>query len=144
LMHDDNKAFTGHAWIYAPPFKIVDLSISLQPYSEHEQRYLQGYTLTETCDAATEPIGVFDLMEGELIDDHIRRYGRLPTMDDVEPSLHQFMKEYSPHRFVKDGLRFTYMPIKFSAPELPLETMRHPLLSGRLPIQVFEEFKNRK
>jgi hypothetical protein len=49
-MHRDNNAFTGHAWIYAPPFKIVDVSISLQRYSGEEQRYFHGYTLAEEWD----------------------------------------------------------------------------------------------
>lgn len=42
------------------PFKIVDVSISLQPYSKDEQRYFHGYTLTEHWEEPTAPIGVRD------------------------------------------------------------------------------------
>jgi hypothetical protein len=30
------------------------------------------------------------------------------------------------------------MPVKASAPDLPLQQMSHPILSGRNPMQVFE------
>ncbi|MGB8783360.1 MAG: hypothetical protein WCD02_09580 [Terriglobales bacterium] len=45
LMHRDNNAFTGHAWIYAPPYTVVDISVSLQPYPAEHQRYGMGATL---------------------------------------------------------------------------------------------------
>ena len=143
LMHRDNNAFTGHAWIYAPPFKIVDVSISLQPYSEDEQRYFHGYTLTEHWEEPKTPIGVRDLLENELVEDHVRRFRRMPTMEDISPNQRQFLREFPAHRLVKDGLSFTYIPVKISAPELPLEQLLHPTLSGRRPMQVFEEFENR-
>jgi hypothetical protein len=142
-MHRDNNAFTGHAWIYAPPFKIVDVSISLQSYSEDEQRYFHGYTLTEHWEEPTTPIGVRDLMENERIEEHVRCFRRMPTMNDIPPHLHPFMREFPAHDFAKDGLIFTYIPVKISAPELPLEQLLHPTLSGRRPMQVFEEFENR-
>lgn len=144
LMHRDNNAFTGHAWIYAPPFKIVDVSISLQPYAEREKPYFHGYTLTERWEDPTTPIGVRDLLEKELLEDHVRRFRRMPTMNDISPNQRQFLKEFPPHRLVKDGLSFTYIPVKISAPLEPLEQMLHPMLSGRRPIQVLEEFQRRE
>jgi len=141
LMHKDNNARTGHAWIYAPPFKIVDLSISLQPYPEDEQQYFHGYTLTENWNDVVNPIGPLDIMEGELVEDHVRRFRRMPTMNDIAPEQRQFFREYPPHSLMKDGLKFTYIPMNFSAPDLPLEEMLYPTLSGRRPIQVFEEFQ---
>jgi hypothetical protein len=143
LMHPNNNAFTGHAWIYAPPFEIVDVSISLQPYSAEQQRYFNGYTLAEQVGEPAEPIGVRDLMENELVEEHVRRFGRLPTMQDISPDQRQFLKEFPAHRIVKDGVSFTYTPVKISAPDMSLEQMLHPTLSGRRPVQVFEEFQNR-
>lgn len=142
LMHEDNKAFTGHAWIYAPPFSIVDLSISLQPYSTNEQPYFHGYILAEKCNPPVAPIKALDLMEGELVDEHVRRFRRLPTMDDLSPELRTFMSEYPPLSISKGQLQFTYMPVKISAPEQPLEGMIEPTLSGRRPIDVFKRFQS--
>ena len=142
LMHHENRAFTGHAWIFAPPFQIVDLSISRQPYSSNERRYFHGYTIVENPDPPIAPIGALDLMEGELVEDFQQRHRRLPTMDDIA-DVRELIGEYPPLCLTKDDLNFTYMPIKFSAPDLPLEKMLQPTLSGRLPMQVFEEFRNR-
>src|SRR2546422_7438954 len=144
LMHRNNNAFTGHAWIYAPPFKIVDVSISLQPYSEEQQRYFHGYTLAEQVDEPLTPIDVRDLMENELVEDHVRRYRQMPTMDNISADQRQFMREFPAQHLAKDGLSFTYIPVKISAPLEPLEKMLHPTLSGRRPLQVFEEFQRRE
>jgi hypothetical protein len=144
LMHRNNNAFTGHAWIYAPPFKIVDVSISLQPYSEEQQRYFHGYILTEQWDEPRKAIGIRDLMENELVEDHVRRFRQMPTMNNVSADQRQFMREFPAHDFAKDGLNFTYIPVKISAPDVPLEQMLHPTLSGRRPVQVFEEFENHR
>ncbi len=144
MMHRNNNAFTGHAWIYAPPFKIVDVSISLQPYSEEQQRYFDGYTLTEQWDEPRKAIGIRDLMENELVEDHVRRFRQMPTMNNVSANQRQFMREFPARDFAKGGLNFTYIPVKISAPDVPLEQMLHPTLSGRCPVQVFEEFENHR
>ena len=76
LMHRNNNAFHRACLVYAPPFKIVDVSISLQPYSEEQKDTSDGYTLTEQWDEPRKAIGIRDLMENELVEDHVRRFGR--------------------------------------------------------------------
>ena len=93
---------------------------------------------------AEKPIGIRDLMENELVEDHVRRFRQMPTMNNVSANQRQFMREFPAHDFAKDGLNFTYIPVKISAPDVPLEQMLHPTLSGRRPVQVFEEFQNHR
>jgi hypothetical protein len=139
-----NAVFTGHAWIYAPPYTVVDISVSLQPYPEEQRHYLNGCNFTEECDQPPDAVTIRDLMEPELIEAFVRDRRRLPTMNDLEPHLTEFMGDFTPCRLVKDGVRFNYIPVKVSAPDLPLDQMLHPTLSGRRPIEVFEEFQRRQ
>jgi hypothetical protein len=90
----NNHTFTGHAWIYAPPFRLVDLSVSLQPYPPEQQRYLSGYTMVEQCHQPPTQTTIRDLMENELVEDFVRDNRRMPTMDDLTPALREFMREF--------------------------------------------------
>lgn len=141
LMHRNNRAFTGHAWICAPPYKVVDISVSLQPYPGEQRCYISGYVLTENCDEPPDVTTVRDLMETELIEEFVQEHHRMPTMNDLGSEVLDFMCEFTPCRVIKDGIRLNYMPVKASAPDLPLEQMRYPTLRGRFPMQVFEEFQ---
>lgn len=37
----------GHAWLFCPPYKIIDLTIKYQPYFEGEEAFLPDYILQE-------------------------------------------------------------------------------------------------
>jgi len=144
IMHGDNPALMGHAWVSAPPFKIIDLSFSLQPYTAREQRHLNGYVLIEDCEQPPDQTTLTDLMEPEVRAELRQDFGRPPRMDDlreVAPGLLEFMADFSPCRTTKDGVRLKYIPVRVSAPDLPLEEMRNLQLRGRYPGQLFEEFQ---
>lgn len=46
----------GHAWIVAPPFRVVDLTISRQFYTPHQQRYMSGDLIASDVELRAEPI----------------------------------------------------------------------------------------
>jgi len=143
LMHRDNNAFTGHAWVYAPPYNLIDISVSLQPYPAEHRQYIGGCNFIERCDEPPDVTTIRDLMEPEVVEDFIRDRRRLPTMNDLPPHLLEFMGDFTPCGVVKDGVRFNYIPVKVSAPDLPLDRMLHPTLSGRRPMEVYEAFQRR-
>jgi hypothetical protein len=145
IMHGDNPARMGHAWVCAPPFKVIDLSFSLQPYRANEQRYLDGYVLVEECVQPAEETNIDDLMENEAKEEFVRVYRRAPTMADLPQigfgSIVQFIADFSSCETTKDQVRLKYTPTKISAPDLPLERMTNLRLQGRYPMQLYEEFQ---
>jgi hypothetical protein len=147
LMHGDNPALMGHAWVCAPPFRVIDLSFSIQPYTAREQRYLNGYVLIEECDRPPEDTTLTDLMEPEVRAELRQHFGRAPRIDDlhqVAPSLLEFMADFPSCKTTKDGVRLKYIPVSVSAPDLPLEEMTNLQLRGRFPMQLFEEFQRER
>lgn len=144
LMHGNNRALMGHAWVCAPPFRVVDLSFAIQPYAANEQRYLNGYVLTEECQQPPEETTVLDLMENEFREEFEQDFGRPPTMADlprIAPGLREFMADFPSCRTTKDGVRLKYIPVTTSTTDLPLERMRNLRLRGRYPMQLYEEFQ---
>jgi len=148
LMHPRNRArtgaVTGHAWVCAPPFKVIDLSFAIQPYSPNEQRYLNGYVLAEECEGPPEATTVNDLMDNEVRQELTLALGRLPNMTDlprVAPDLRDFMADFPSCKITKDEVHLKYIPTRISAPDRPLEGMRNLELRGRYPAQLYEEFQ---
>ncbi len=145
IMHGDNPAVMGHAWACAPPFKVIDLSFSIQPYRANEQRYLNGYVLTEECEPPAEQTTIDDLMENEAMEEFQRCFRRPPALDDLPrigfPNILDFMAEFPSCKTTKDDVRLKYFPTKVSAPNLPMEQMRNLRLRDRYPIQLYEEFE---
>ncbi len=62
-------------------------------------------------------------------------------LPEIAPGLCEFMAEFSSCAVIKDGVRLNYIPVRTSAPDLPLEGMRNLRLSGRYPSQLYEEFQ---
>ncbi|MFZ0420843.1 MAG: hypothetical protein WAM04_22270 [Candidatus Sulfotelmatobacter sp.] len=144
LMHGENPALMGHAWVCAPPFKVIDLSFSTQPYQAREQRYLNGYVLIEECEQPPEETTLTDLMEPEVRAELRAAFRRPPNMDDlpqVAPGLREFIADFPSCKTTKDQVRLKYIPVNISAPDLPLERMTNLQLRGRYPLQLYREFE---
>jgi hypothetical protein len=148
IMHGDNPAVMGHAWVCAPPYKVIDLSFSLQPYRANEQKYLNGYVLIDECQGPAENTTIDDLVENEARNDFQRFYRRQPTLADLplfdRPHLQQFMADFPSCKAIKDEIRLKYVPTKISAPDRPLDGMRNLQLRGRYPAQLYEEFQRER
>src|ERR1051325_826157 len=85
LMRPDNPAVAGHAWLVAPPFSIVDLTLSGQPFrSDEQRRLLPPVVLVENAERA-RPATLTELAEPELLELYVRHLGRRPTFADVVP-----------------------------------------------------------
>jgi hypothetical protein len=144
LMHGDNPALMGHAWVCAPPFKVIDLSFALQPYRANEQRYLNGYVLVEECEQPPEETTLIDLMEPEVRMELRAAFRRPPTMADlpqVVPGLREFIADFPACKTTKESVGLKYIPVRISAPDLPLEQMTNLQLRGRYPMQLYRDFE---
>lgn len=133
-----------HAWVCGAPFKVIDLSFSLQPYTAREKRYMNGYVLIEECEQPPEETTLIDLMEPEVRDQLREDFGRPARMADlpqVAPGLLEFMEDFPSCKTTKNGVRLKYIPVTTAAPDLPLERMTNLQLRGRYPIQLYQEFE---
>lgn len=143
IMHAGNPARMGHAWACAPPFRVVDLSFSVQPYGPNEQQYLKGYVLAEGCTAAEE-ITIDDLMENEARAEFQRYFRRAPTLEDLPrigfAAFQQILADFPSCSVSKGQVRLKYTTTSISGPDRPLEQMRNLCLRGRYPSQLYDEF----
>ncbi len=143
VMVTANKASTGHAWVVAPPFSIVDLTIGLQPYSSALQSLVPRgeYLRVERARAATAELD--DLVEREAIAEMRRDLGRQPLLRDLfrfAPSLEAKVEEYGAWEVGFGQLTIRYVGTATGGIADPLEEWNNIPLDGLRPIDFFGLF----
>lgn len=142
IMATGNPAVAGHAWVCAPPFRVVDLTVALQPYEHGEEHYLGDMLLEE----AGVPVSV---TAADLFDPnpayHLR-YGRpFPSLDDAKrecPALFKRIDRYGALEVTRGQTCLRYFATAISASDTPLETARNLQLSGKWPIDLWQDFES--
>ncbi|SHH63903.1 hypothetical protein SAMN04488109_4766 [Chryseolinea serpens] len=127
----------AHVWVVAPPFKVVDITVSRQPYQYKEQDYIPNYVCT-TAGAECE-INEIDLISPD--------YSRLLTRQGVlgnklrhiKRGFDEFTSNFKPLLIEFSSVSLKYVQIGISAPDLPLEQITALNLSGKLGVEFYKD-----
>jgi hypothetical protein len=138
VMHPDNVAKTGHMWLFAPPFKVVDISLFSQSWNRRQSKYIPPVIASERWEPAQAKID--DLMENELVDLIYKETGRPPTTANLTPELLQTMRKFPPFSISLSGIHIKYVPTQVSAMDGNLEQMRNLCLRGHYPAALYGRF----
>jgi hypothetical protein len=146
IMAPGNPARAGHAWLKVPPFVVVDVTLPLQPFSAREAVFITRPVVQEISVPA-EPT-IEELVEPEAAELFEGHHRRLPTMNDLPafgvPHLVEFMREFPAFLVTLDEIRLKYVPTAISAPDAPLERMHNLCLSGKYPVQLYDEWQQER
>lgn len=123
----------AHAWVVAPPFTVLDLTLNQQPYKEGEEAYLPNMVLTETLDTADVEIRDIFSPEARVF---IRPNARL---SDLRPDIHKNIHDFPPRKVVHEGTSLKYITTAVSMPDSDLSGITGFKLSGRYPKAIYEE-----
>lgn len=141
LMAHDNSAVLGHAWVVAPPFKVIDVAFSLQHYSRGEEKYLKGFIAEESiADAALEAIDIFD---ADAIKLFIKHNGHPPRIQDIKlitPGLVERAEKYGVFKVKLPDATLKYSSCGISFSEAPLEKVTNIKIDGKLPFELHKEY----
>lgn len=138
LVHPDNPAKTGHTWVFAPPFKVVDITLLMQGWKRRESKFIPAAIMAEQSEPAQADIR--DLTETKLADLIYRKTGQAPSMANLSSTLVQTMKKFPAFLVDINGLRIKYAPTQISAMDGTLERMRNLQLRGRYPAELYQQF----
>jgi hypothetical protein len=132
----------AHMWVKAPPFVVVDISLSEQQWGEARQRFFGDFVMTET----SRPLAVTveQLVDMNAYDEFVHANGRRPTMRDVArriPHAFPFMERFPSFSVVSGNLTVDYAPTKVGASLEPLAGMAHPVLNRHSPMELYRLFK---
>lgn len=132
-----------HAWVFAPPFAVVDLSIKQQPYPRPQMLPFLPDMVLDQGETPGQPQGrhFFDAP------DYLRFYAahrRAPTVEEAcarNAGIRKGLKDFQPIQSAHERTTLTYIPIAGVFPDLPLETATNLVLSGQTPIELYHDYK---
>lgn len=140
LVLSTSSVATGHAWLYAPPFKVMDLTVSLQPYPSEVKKILPKYILEKTTAPAT--YSIIDIMDNDAALAFVSSSRRMPTLEDLDtinPGLRDVIDHFGPQVLKRNSTSFKYITTSGTASDDTLEQQKNLTLGGKSPIDLFTE-----
>lgn len=137
---DTNDAKAGHVWIYAPPFKVIDLTLHEQPYPNSEQNYLPDKTLLKKHipvnfsikDLCSPEFRTLMAMEGFPLS--------LQGVYRINPEIKRFVSTFKISSVLEHkGTKVNYIPCAVGGSDRPLEEIESLNLSGKTGYEVYKE-----
>jgi hypothetical protein len=129
----------GHAWVVAPPYTVIDLSIKQQPYPGKEGDHIPQFIISKTTVpdiAAPEDILQTDILR------NIQRAQSLTAMQVLKktmPRFEQFTNFFKPLQITIGSTHFKYSPVAIAAPDTTLTEFRSLCLLGKHPNEIYTE-----
>lgn len=137
---DQGNFTAAHAWLYAPPFSIVDTTVNLQSYTGKKRGYIPIIILAK--ESKPVEIEMEDIVSPEARD-HLSLHG-IPKelyLEASAPQLKDIIKVFPALNI--NGIGDTvlkYCPVAIHASETPFEEMNNMKFSGKTPLELYESY----
>lgn len=130
---------TGHAWLFAPPFSIVDVAIRQQAYGGNKCAYLPDVNLVECPDLAD--VEIEDVITPEARAAlTISGVPRSLFFSTTAPGMRDVLDIFSAHTCTSpQGAVMKYCPMSVLASDSPLEIIRCLDHHGRTPYKTYQD-----
>jgi hypothetical protein len=138
----DPRAVAPHAWICAPPFQVVDLTLGRQENSGDEDQYLREPILLEH--ARKESPRIEELFDPALRAEYQRQLRRPVTIKDlskIDPGLPTKLQTRGTLQAHLPDISLRYVGVAVTAPDEPFEKARGWLMGGKSGWELWLEFK---
>lgn len=134
---DVTEVAAGHAWLAAPPYTVVDITLKKQPYYAGEEQYLPDYVLQKhTSDIQVNTI---DICSTEVIDILKKKGVPEPNMlSYVNSNLPRFLMAFKPTLVCHEGTRLKYIPVAAAAPDSVLDEITSLKLNNMYGKEIYE------
>lgn len=128
----------AHAWIFVPPYHVVDLTIKQQEYKQGEEQYLPSMILSESYRDYTPTYK--DLISPEAM--RILAYRGIKSVDVLSRTIPQFKVFNNDFKSISTSYNETklhYIPTSVSAPDLSFIEARNLKLSGKYGYEIYRD-----
>ncbi len=136
---DVGNFFAGHAWLFAPPYTVVDISVKQQPYESNALPYLPNTVLT--TESSPMPFDVNDIVSPSVrqcfLDEGIPPELYLPQVATFIPDIFNSFPVISAAGL--QGSILKYSPYAAFASDLPLEKITNMIFNGLTPWELYRK-----
>jgi hypothetical protein len=138
ILTSANEAKTGHVWLCAPPFRVVDVTIKHQQYYDHASDLIPTIILAENPERSS--VELWELVESPAIDEFEKEHARQPTLDDY-PDVMESIRKFGSYRIYTPAVNLNYIFIGVFPSDGPLEQETDLCLSGKHRAKLYDEYK---
>lgn len=132
------KVAGGHAWVVAPPYRVVDISVRLQPYTAAEKQFVPDIVMATTGQEFTaESDDILSPSVRQVL--RSRGIPRNMSLQAVNPGLPKMLNTFPAVSIVADQAELHYMTTHLSASDGPLEKITNMKYDGRFAIDVYHD-----
>ncbi len=121
----------GHAWVVAPPFTILDLSVNQQYYENGESSYLPDYIISESQKTS-------DVFVDDILSKGSFKCNPLVRIADISPEISRFLDNFNPRQIDHKGTSLKYSGVAILMIEGELADIPY-IFNGRYLKDVYDE-----
>lgn len=137
-LDNSNRDFlAAHAWIVAPPFNIIDISVKQQPYKDNASNYLPDIICSKSTKIASyteediaTPSVIKELQESGYFTNYMELY---------KDNWNEFKTIFKAIEHNEDNLLFKYIPTAITVPIEPLEDLQGYKPTGKSFMEIYED-----
>lgn len=114
-------AVRGHAWVFAPPFHVVDVTIAKQRWDSEERPFVPAHIISSFTSRLEVQLN--DVVASRLFPTFETHpyWGQRRIIYDLVPGLREMEGDVAPMGVTVDEAKLRYIPVSTIIPEEPLE-----------------------
>ncbi|NOI65116.1 hypothetical protein [Vibrio sp. 99-8-1] len=134
---DSSSAFAGHAWVFAPPFAIIDITLKQQPYSGDKKKYIPEIILVK--DANKSHSNVEDIISPEArLYMQMQGIPKRKSLDFAASQLKPVQTSIPACNVLIEGTDIKYSPVAIFATDSGLPSMTNMQFKGKSPYEMYK------
>lgn len=137
MIEEGTTIAAAHAWIVAPPYRVIDLTVNQQPYKGGEGKHLPSFICCK--EYALFKIAEIDLISPDASAFLASKGVKGNKLKHVKENFSDFIHSFKPCLVELNSVKFKYTTIAISAPDEPLERVKTLILRGKLGIEIYNE-----
>lgn len=129
---DQTNTDIGHAWCFAPPFSVIDITLRQQSYRSGEERYIPAYVFGKSesdCTVSIDELCSPSFLEGRALRGIVDEEGMKCRRD--------FLKVFKPSILNHQETSIKYIPCGIKVAETGLENIKSLKLNGKYGIDIY-------
>jgi len=134
---DDPKIKTGHSWVVAPPFTVIDITTRQQVFKGGQEKYIPKLI----CSTSKKTTKIYEIDLISPVASAFCDFQGIKTnkLNLIRNDFKEFIKIFPPYEIVENQLILKYVTVATSAPAEPLEEITSLKLRGKFGYEIYNE-----
>jgi len=140
-MPPESEAKVGYAWIIAPPFVHIDLTVTRQKQNEDIREFMPLYIITKDVGPAAG-VRLEDMADSDWMSFWMRRSGSMPTIHELmnqNEKVARYMTRFRPFSVSVGSATLKNFPCRHTAAQEAFEKHTGHCFSGRTTPAVLKD-----